>query len=204
MGNVELNSARWLCIEDLKGEEWKPVVGYESYYLISNYGRLKSLTRYTFDSKGRSMYHKGKIVKASVSRCGYATFRISVEGKLICVILHRLVADAFIPNHENLPFVHHLDEDKLNNKVSNLGWISNKDNINYKDTQKRHSESLKKSIRHKTYIVKQYDLLGNEMATYRGKSEIIDAGYSYDGVVHCCKGVTRTHSGYLWKRFKPE
>lgn len=202
MEKVEFNSERWLSTEELFEEEWRPVVGYESYYLISNYGRLKSVTRHTIDSNGRNMFHRGKVVKAAISKCGYAIFRICIEGKLICVSLHRLVANAFIPNPKNLPFVHHRDENKLNNMVDNLGWITNKENINYGDTQKRHSESLRKVLRDRTYIVKQYDLLGNEIATFRGKREILDAGYSYDGVMHCCKGVTKTHSGYIWKRFK--
>lgn len=203
MGKVVFNSEEWLSPVDFEGEVWKPVVGYENYYEISNYGRLRSFSRHTIDSRGRKSFHYGKIIKAAVSRCGYATFRISVECKLICVTLHRLVAEAFIPNPKNLPFVNHLDENKLNNHVSNLEWITNVDNINYRDTQKRHSDSLRRVLRGRTYIVVQYDKNGKELRTFRGKREILDAGFSYDGVVHCCNGKTRTHKGYVWKRFKP-
>lgn len=204
MLQVELNSKRWLSLEDFDGEEWRPVVGYENYYLVSNYGRLKSITRHTTDSLGRNSFHCGRIAKVSVNKGGYANYRICVECKLIPVLVHRLVAAAFIPNPNMLPFVNHLDENRLNNNVSNLEWITNKDNINYRDAQKRHSESLRKVLRNRTFIVVQYDLDGNEVATYRGKKEILDSGFSYDGVVHCCKGITKTHRGYIWKRFMPK
>ena len=200
MENVKVNSERWLSLENLEGEVWKPVVGYEAYYSISNYGRLRSNTRRTKSTDGRNTLHYGKIVKLSTNKGGYLDFRISIEGRLISVVIHRLVAMAFIPNPENLPMVNHKDENPANNCAHNLEWCTNVYNINYKDTQKRHSESLRKVLRDRTYKVHQYSLDGNLIATYRGKKEIVDAGFSYDAVVHCCKHITNTACGYIWRR----
>ena len=92
MEKVEINSERWLSMEDLDNEVWKPVVGYEKYYSISNYGRLRSNTRHTLSTDGKNSFHKGRIVRVTFNKGGYLKFRLSVECKLISVSLHRLVA----------------------------------------------------------------------------------------------------------------
>lgn len=89
-------------------EIWKNVVGYEGLYEISNLGRVKS------NCNG------GRILKWNVSNNGYATVELFKNKKSKRVLVHRLVASAFIDNPNNLPQVNHIDENKLNNHVDNL------------------------------------------------------------------------------------
>lgn len=102
-------------------EIWKDIKEYEGIYQVSNLGRVKSLKH----SK------EGKLLKGRVTGKGYlsvALFRNSVRKSNS---IHRLVAEAFIPNPENKPEVNHIDENKLNNDVSNLEWVTSKENSNH-------------------------------------------------------------------------
>lgn len=110
-------------------EIWKDIEGFEGLYQISTLGRVKSLPKYTY-SKGYPQLRKEKILKPGYTgknRC-YATVRLN-DGKGYKV--HRLVAQAFIPNPDNLPQVNHKDENPFNNNVDNLEWCSNQYNVKY-------------------------------------------------------------------------
>lgn len=106
-----------LTLDDLAGEEWRNVKGYEGYQ-ISNYGRVKSFKRYT----------EGKILKLSLTSCGYLQVCLCNEEKKYSSFVHRLVAEVFIPNIGAKPQVNHIDGCKLNNHVSNLEWVSQAEN----------------------------------------------------------------------------
>ncbi|MEE6721116.1 NUMOD4 domain-containing protein [Limosilactobacillus reuteri] len=99
-------------------ERWKPIEGYEDYYLVSNKGNVKSI-------------RSKKILKPRIGDAGYYYLVFSVHGKRKTVKIHRLVANAFIPNPNNLPMINHKDENKLNNNVNNLEWCTPKYNTNY-------------------------------------------------------------------------
>ena len=112
-------------------EEWRPVVGYEGLYEVSNTGRVRSLDRYV-KSKGESYWlRKGKMLSPAKDKNGYLKVNLSCNGKNNIIRVHRLVTEAFLPNPDNLPEVNHKDEDKTNNNVENLEWCNRKDNINY-------------------------------------------------------------------------
>ena len=108
-------------------EEWRPVVGYEGLYEVSSYGRVRSLDRYD----ERNCFREGRILKLYTSRVGYLRVQLSLNSKKKMYLVHRLVAEAFIPNPDNLPEVNHLDEDKTNNRVENLEFCDRKYNINF-------------------------------------------------------------------------
>lgn len=102
---------------------WKDVVGYEGLYEVNNYGIVKSLGRVVFDSIGRTRHFPGKIMKTYIAKNGYKKLRLTDEfGYGNEHTLHRIVAEAFIPNPENKEFVNHIDGDKTNNNVNNLEW----------------------------------------------------------------------------------
>jgi hypothetical protein len=108
-------------------EIWKPVVGYESCYEVSNLGRIKSLDR-KVKSKNNSISNiKGKFVIYH-KRGEYLSYDLSKNGIKKTISIHRLVAQAFIPNPENKPQVNHKDANKLNNNLSNLEWVTRKEN----------------------------------------------------------------------------
>ena len=108
-------------------EIWKPVSGYEGLYEVSNKGRVKSLPRTSSDGKPVI----GKIRKLSVSTNGYLQLSLSKNGINTIYRVHRLVAEAFLPNPDKKYAVNHKDETRTNNCVENLEWMSSKENCNY-------------------------------------------------------------------------
>lgn len=124
-------------------EIWKDIKGFEGKYQVSNLGRIKSLPKYTY-SKGYPQLRKEKILKPSYTgskRC-YASVKLN-DGHNYKV--HRLVAEAFIPNPKNLPLVNHKDENPKNNNVDNLEWCTNRYNVKY--SAKPLSDEHKNKIR---------------------------------------------------------
>ena len=112
-------------------EIWKPVIGYEGLYEVSSYGRVRSLDRYV-KGKGESYWlRKGKVLSPEKNKDGYLLVSLCCNGKRYLRTVHRLIAQAFIPNPDNLPEVNHLDEDKTNNRVDNLEWCDRSYNNNY-------------------------------------------------------------------------
>ena len=120
-------------------EKWRPVVGYEGLYEISNLGRVKSVERtmpYTFRTKSGELrdshYHVSeKILKQGRRIDGYADVSLSRNGVTILHCVHRLLAEAWVPNPNHYKYVNHIDLDKTNNSLNNLEWISNSGNVNH-------------------------------------------------------------------------
>ena len=103
-------------------EEWRDIQGYEGLYMVSNLGRVKSLN-----------YHrtgKERIMKPSDNGHGYLFVVLCKDGKDKNCRINRLVAQAFLPNPDNLPEVNHKDENKYNNCVENLEWCDRSYNVN--------------------------------------------------------------------------
>ena len=123
-------------------EIWKPVVGYEGLYEVSSYGRVRSLDKYVkYKSKGYRL-HRGRILTGSISRCGYIMCHIRVNEVSKYYLVHRLVAEAFIPNLDNLSCINHKDEDKTNNCVENLEWCSHRYNNTYGTRKERFRNTM--------------------------------------------------------------
>lgn len=116
----------------IKNERWLPVVGYEDLYMVSDYGRIYSIPN---DNK------VGGILKHHVDKkSGYHFIILSKNNKKFNTGVHRLVAQAFIPNPDNKPTVNHIDGNKDNNTVDNLEWATYKEQLTH---------SFKIGIRHK-------------------------------------------------------
>ena len=127
----ELRIARPNHILDLEDEIWADIPGYEGYYQVSNKGRVKSLPRWIHYSDGRVYFYDSVVLKQKHDHGGYCMVELTINSNLATHKVHRLVANAFIPNPNNLPQVNHKDENKDNNAVENLEWCDQDYNNNY-------------------------------------------------------------------------
>jgi hypothetical protein len=110
-------------------EVFKDIQGYEGYYQISNFGRVKTLARTYINGKGGLCKVKEAIKAPCLTPIGYVQITLYKDGVGLTHKMHRLVASHFIANPENKPEVNHKDGNKLNNHVTNLEWVTSKENI---------------------------------------------------------------------------
>ena len=124
-------------------EIWKDIKGYEGLYQVSNLGRVKSLPKYHKTKSG--YFSKERIIKTIRNDRGYLMVGLSKDWKKKKVFVHRLVAEAFIPNPNNYTQINHINEqEKDNNNVDNLEWCTCKYNCNYGTRNKRIREANKR------------------------------------------------------------
>lgn len=126
-------------------EEWRDVVGFEGAYQVSNLGRVRSLDRdinYINNGTPTTMHMKGRILKSKPDRDGYPRVSLKFGTKIKLAGIHRLVAQAFIPNPHNLPCVNHKDYKRDNNCVDNLEWCSIDYNNHYSENQERRPHEM--------------------------------------------------------------
>ena len=170
-------------------ETWKSIAGYEGLYEVSDLGRVKSL-----------WYGKEKILKPQKNTGGYLHVDLYKDGKVKHTLVHRIVADTFIPNPNNLKTVNHKDEIKSNNSASNLEWMSLEDNLNYGTHNKRVSEA---NINHPS-LSKKVKMLekktGELLATFPSTNEADRVTGIYKSCIsECCNGKRKSAGGYVWR-----
>lgn len=153
-------------------EEWKNIIGYEGLYQVSSYGRVKSLK-----------FGKENLLKHKKDSGGYLQVGLCKDGKRKIFLVHRLVAQAFLPNLDNLPQVNHKDENKENNCVSNLEWCTCKYNIDYSQAKQ----------------VCQYSLDDKLIKVWNSTQECGRNGFYQGHVASCCRGDRKSHKGFIWK-----
>lgn len=111
-------------------EVWEDVKGYEGLYKVSNTGQIKALYRRIDKGKCHREW-KEHLLKFSIDNCGYFRTSLAKNGVNRTVKVHRVVAEAFIPNPSNLPQVNHKDGNKQNNCVENLEWVTQSENLKH-------------------------------------------------------------------------
>lgn len=129
-------------------EIWKDIEGYEGLYQISNMGRVKSLAKQTLcgHRKEQTIFRNEKFLSLRCNKKGYLQVGLSKNGIRKQFTVHRLVAQTFIPNPNNLPQVNHKDENKTNNCIENLEWCTAEYNCNYGNHKSNISNALKGHI----------------------------------------------------------
>ena len=178
-------------------EQWKSVEGYEGLYEVSDQGRVKSLKN-----------GKEKILKPWKDTYCYLKVSLRKDGYTKHLFVHRLVAEAFIPNPNNLETVNHKDEVKSNNAATNLEWMSREDNNNYGTRNKRAGEAISKAISKaninypkKSKVVQMFNKqTGELLATF---PSLIEAkritGINQGNISLCCNGKLKSAGGYKWR-----
>lgn len=175
-------------------EIWKTITETEGKYEISNLGRVRGVDRYARVCGGGQRFVKGRIIKPCVCTNKYLTLNASMGKNTKHLLIHRLVAQYFIPNPHNYPEVNHKDENPQNNRVDNLEWCTPKYNCNYGTRNQRCMEKvIKKSV-------KQLSLNGDVIMIY---PMIIEAerktGVDSSQIIRVCKGQNKTAGGYIWQ-----
>lgn len=161
-------------------EIWKDVEGYEGLYQVSNFGNLYS------------SYVKRKL-QLSLDKYGYKQVILVKNGVRKRHLLHRMVAQEFIPNHENKPQVNHIDENKTNNTVSNLEWVTSKENIN-------HGTRTERQIYTQRIIQKSKLVICSNGVIYRSTREASRLlGLDNGSLNKVLKGKRKTVGGYTFK-----
>jgi len=174
-------------------EIWKPINQYEGLYEVSNLGNVRSLDKIAFTKAGWKRAYKGRMIKPKKHNGGYSTIILHRDGKTQTRTIHRLVAEAFLPNPNNYPEVNHIDENKTNNAVSNLEWCTRIQNQHHGTAIER--SNLKQripfyQIDHEGHIVKRWD--GFKVLQRDGQFQRCE-------VSKCCRGLRDTYKGYRWE-----
>ena len=164
-------------------EEWRDIIGFEGLYQISNMGNVRSLPR--LSSQNHMVGEK--ILKPHPNNSGYLDVSMYKDTKRYHKKIHRMVAEAFIPNPDNLPEVDHIDADKTNNCVNNLRWVSHSENHRNPLTLQLKSEVMKgrsksqeaiKKISKKINVIKD----GSILHTFESYRDLDDNSQNVVGV----------------------
>lgn len=173
-------------------EIWKPVKDYEGLYEVSSAGNVRSLPRKTAYRGKFSRTISGHVLKPRINRYGYGRVALARNGKSVNKSVHRLVAEAFLENPFHKPQVNHIDENKLNNRVENLEWVTNLENALHGSRVERISNSRRKPVQALSED-------GVVMYSFKSAQEAGLNGFNSGSVTQCCKGNQKKHKGLIWK-----
>ena len=178
-------------------ELWKDIKGYEGVYQVSNLGRVKRVGRYKNQSGAE--WESGIILKPADNQKGYYFVNLSRDNKTAQKYVHRLVAEAFIPNPENKPTVNHINCDRSDNRAENLEWTTYRENNNHSIKVMKDAGKSKRNNR-LSKIVQQIDLQGNVIKEYPSGREA-QRKTGIPGIDKVCAGAKyrKTAGGYFWK-----
>lgn len=190
---------------NMEKEVWKDIPGYEKYYEINQYGVIKSKDRlievqdyqnaHAYCS-GFSYIKPGRIMKQRLNVFGYPVVILVKDKKQKGYMVHRLVAETFISNPNNLPFVNHKDEIKTNNHVSNLEWCTAEYNINYGTGLIRRQVSQQTTNKNMKAVIAYNDNEQLEFVSIRGAARNLELYQA--NIQHAIRRNTKC-GNYYWK-----
>lgn len=183
-------------------EVWKEVPGYEGYYEISSFGRVRSADRNVIYRDGQVHFIKGRSRRPNINNRGYYYLPLNKDGKHWYAKVHRLVAMAFLPNPLNLPEVNHKDGNKLNNHADNLEWCTHSEN--HKHLYKMGNSNIDYERERRKRKILQLDMKTGEVVG--SWNSIIEAERHYNktnpkptNIWSCLKGHSCSAYGFKWK-----
>ena len=181
-------------------ELFRDVAGYEGLYQVSNFGVIRSLGMWANSKNGSKRFVKGRVLKPSKDTDGYLHVALYKDCNVKWCTVHRLVAQAFIPNPENLPQINHIDENKQNNCVENLEWCSYAYNINHGTRNERVAETMTNGKLSKKVL--QLTLDGKIVREWLSTAECHRNGFDSGVVSKCCNNKYglqgNVYKGYRW------
>ena len=160
-------------------EVWRPIEDFPNYE-VSNFGQVRNC-------------RTGKVLKPVDNTYGYLRVHLYQNGEKKWIYIHKLVALAFIPNPMDLVEVNHRDENKLNNRVENLEWVTRQQNNSYGTRNERIGLGHRKPV-------EQYDICGSYIRTWISISEAVrQTGICQSAISQCCNGKYKTAGGFIWR-----
>ena len=171
--------------------------GYEGLYEVSSFGRVRSLDRYQKRQFTGSVefyqHYKGRMMKQQLTNKGYYVVMLNLHRNHDLRIVSRLVAEAFIPNPDNLPVVNHKDQNTKNNHADNLEWCTIQYNATYADAIQRRVSKMVKPI-------EQLTLDGKHVAYFESKADAArKLGYHTWNIFRVLHGKAIQYKGYKWR-----
>lgn len=171
---------------------WHSVRGYDGLYQVSNFGEIKSLPRRKHLPNGKYTVSKEKLLSpARIGKDGYEFVYLTVGGESKRFYVHRIVAEAFLPNPDGMPFVNHINGLKFDNRLENLEWCSRSKNA-------KHAYRVLGVGR--TCKIAQYDKRGNYIKTwanaYQAQEEL---GINRGNINSCVNKHRKTAGGFRWE-----
>lgn len=185
----------------LEGEEWKDVPEYENIYMVSSFGRVAAISRRIHLGRNKRSYRDADFSLKSLcpNSNGYVNISLYKAGTSVRYkLLHRLVAEVFIPNPEHKPMIDHIDRNKQNNVVSNLRWCTLKENMLNPSTIehcRKLGESVNRSYRNHPIIAIKDDTI---VRKYQSINEAVKEGFVSCSVSQACSGKLKTYRGLQW------
>lgn len=187
----------------MEEEIWKDVVGYEGYYQASNLGKIKSLSRVVNSCMGNPSTRKETILKSQIINSGYKVSTFCLDYNKRNFFVHRVVAECFVSNPQDLPEVNHINGIKTDNRAENLEWCSRSEN-------KKHAYRI--GLRTAPNVVfidgvvcakkktRQYDISGNFIMEHDSATEAARfIGIDRFDIYNCVNSSKKTAGGFLWR-----
>lgn len=183
------------ALVDGEQEVWLPVVGYEGLYEVSSLGGVRSLDRIEAVPEGRhstswTRIRRGKVLRQRVSNTGYLQTMLSKDGKSKNRLVHRIVAESFLPETKVKMEVNHKDGDRLNNNSLNLEWVTRRENALHSTRVLKKNKGSQSG----TSKLTEHDVL-EIVSEYENGRTLTDIAAKFDVTIHCVYRIVR---GFNW------
>ena len=181
-----------MTFEEIDNTNWKPIKGYEGLYIISKNGVVRSCSKFQKMQNGVERATNSKEMCQYIGRNGYLRVNLSKGSSRTSYPVHRLVAQAFVPNPFGHPIVNHKNENKHDNRAENLEWCTNTYNLTYGSTQQRRVKKIGKKV----YVTDLYGRYKKMFLSIREAARI--TGCPLSEVFKVCKGEKDHYKNYIF------